>query len=193
MQPGFADDRTLIRPEAEHNPATDASHGWHEAAVFYEVIVRSFTDSNRDGIGDLAGLTEKLDYLQWLGVDCLWLPPFYPSPLRDGGYDVADYTDVDPAVGTLDDFADFLGAAHARQIKVIIDFVLNHTSDQHTWFRASRHDPGGPYGDFCVWADDDTGYRVCPSSSRTARPRTGRSTLSASSTTGIASTRTSPT
>jgi 1,4-alpha-glucan branching enzyme len=132
---------TRTWPRADtHQPAKIQSgdHGWHQVAVFYEVIVRSYVDSNRDGIGDLPGLTEKLDYLQWLGVDCLWLPPFYPSPLRDGGYDVADHTNVDPAVGTLDDFATFLDAAHARSIKVIIDFVLNHTSDQHPWFRESR-------------------------------------------------------
>ena len=139
-----------------------STHGWHESAVFYEVIVRTFADSNDDGVGDLPGLTGKLDYLQWLGVDCLWLPPFYPSPLRDGGYDVADYTDVDPAVGTLGDFAEFLAAAHIRGIKVVIDFVLNHTSDQHPWFQQSRLDPSGPYGGFYTWADDDTGYGDVP-------------------------------
>ena len=138
------------------------SHGWHETAVFYEVIVRSFADSNGDGIGDLPGLTGRLDYLQWLGVGCLWLPPFYPSPMRDGGYDVADYTDVDPAVGTLDDFATFLQAAHARDIRVIVDFVLNHTSDQHPWFRQSCTDPAGPYGDFYMWADDAARYGEAP-------------------------------
>jgi maltose alpha-D-glucosyltransferase / alpha-amylase len=153
-----------------HVPAASAisrqdladAHGWHRLAVFYEVIVRSFADSNGDGVGDLPGLTAKLDYLAWLGVDCLWLPPFYPSPLRDGGYDVTDYTDVDPAVGTLDDFTAFLAAAHERGIKVIVDFVLNHTSDQHPWFQQSRTDPAGPYGDFYVWADDDSGLPGVP-------------------------------
>ena len=101
------------------------AHGWYQLAVFYQLIVRSFADSNDDGIGDLPGLTSKLDYLEWLGVDCLWLPPIYPSPMRDGGYDVADYTDVAPTIGTLHDFATFLDAAHARDIRVVIDFVLN--------------------------------------------------------------------
>jgi maltose alpha-D-glucosyltransferase/alpha-amylase len=141
--------------DKDNEPTVVADHGWHQVAVFYEVIVRSFADSNHDGIGDLPGLTAKLDYLQWLGVDCLSLPPFYPSPLRDGGYDVADYTDVDPAVGTLDDFRVFLDEAHRRGTRVIIDIVLNHTSDQHPWFQHSRAEPTGPYGDFYVWADDD--------------------------------------
>ncbi|MDT0201035.1 maltose alpha-D-glucosyltransferase [Nocardioides sp. AE5] len=131
---------------------------WFRTAVFYEVLVRSFRDSTGDGVGDFAGLTEKLDYLSWLGVDCLWVPPFYPSPLRDGGYDVAHYTEVAPEVGTLDDFTHFVDQAHERGMRVITDFVLNHTSDAHPWFEASRADPDGPYGDFYVWADDDTGY-----------------------------------
>ena len=131
---------------------------WFKRAVFYEVLVRGFADSNGDGTGDLRGLIDKLDYLQWLGVDCLWLPPFYPSPLRDGGYDVSDYTGVLPEFGTIDDFRRFLDAAHARGIRVIVDFVMNHTSDQHPWFQASRTDPDGPYGDFYVWNDDDTRY-----------------------------------
>ncbi|MCA1982311.1 MAG: maltose alpha-D-glucosyltransferase [Nocardioides sp.] len=131
---------------------------WFKTAVFYEVLVRSFKDSNGDGTGDFKGLTEKLDYLQWLGVDCLWLPPFFPSPLRDGGYDVADYCGVLPEVGTVDDFHAFLDAAHERGIRVIIDYVMNHTSDQHPWFQASREDPEGPYGDFYVWSDTDERY-----------------------------------
>ena len=131
---------------------------WFKRAVFYEVLVRGFADSNGDGTGDLRGLTEKLDYLQWLGVDCLWLPPFFSSPLRDGGYDVSDFTGVLPEFGTIEDFRHFLDAAHARGIRVIIDVVMNHTSDQHPWFQASRNDPDGPYGDFYVWNDDDTRY-----------------------------------
>jgi maltose alpha-D-glucosyltransferase/alpha-amylase len=131
---------------------------WFKRAVFYEVLVRGFADSNGDGTGDLRGLTDRLDYLQWLGIDCVWLPPFFTSPLRDGGYDVSDYTGVLPEFGTLDDFADFLHAAHERGIRVIIDFVMNHTSDAHPWFQASRSDPTGPYADFYVWADDDTRY-----------------------------------
>ena len=131
---------------------------WYKRAVFYEVLVRSFKDSNGDGTGDLAGLKEKLDYIHWLGVDCIWLPPFFKSPLRDGGYDVSDYTDVLPEFGTLGDFIEFVDAAHARGIRVIIDFVMNHTSDQHPWFQSSRTDPDGPYGDFYVWADTDEAY-----------------------------------
>ncbi len=142
----------------EDTPVRDRDPDWFKRAVFYEVLVRSFQDSNGDGIGDLKGLTAKLDYLQWLGVDCLWLPPFFKSPLRDGGYDVADYTAVLPEFGDLADFVEFVDAAHQRGMRVIIDFVMNHTSDQHPWFEESRKDPDGPYGDFYVWADDDTGY-----------------------------------
>ena len=131
---------------------------WFKTAVFYEVLVRSFNDSDGDGVGDFRGLTEKLDYLQWLGVDCLWVPPFFTSPLRDGGYDVADFTDIQPEVGTVDDFHHFLDEAHKRDIKVIIDFVMNHTSDAHPWFQASREDPQGPYGNFYVWSDNDDLY-----------------------------------
>jgi maltose alpha-D-glucosyltransferase/alpha-amylase len=132
---------------------------WFKRAVFYEVLVRSFKDSNGDGVGDFNGLRDKLDYLQWLGVDCLWLPPFYSSPLRDGGYDVSDFVNVAPEVGTLGDFQRLLDEAHQRGIKVIVDFVMNHTSDQHRWFQESRSNPTGPYGDFYVWSDTDTLYR----------------------------------
>jgi maltose alpha-D-glucosyltransferase / alpha-amylase len=131
---------------------------WFKRAVFYEVLVRSFKDSDGDGVGDFQGLREKLDYIAWLGVDCLWIPPFYTSPLRDGGYDVADYVDIQAEVGTIDDFKDLLDAAHARGIRVIVDFVMNHTSDQHEWFQESRRDPNGPYGDFYVWSDSDERY-----------------------------------
>jgi len=131
---------------------------WYKRAVFYEVLVGSFFDSTADGKGDLPGLSQKLDYLQWLGVDCLWLPPVFPSPLRDGGYDVADFTDVRADAGTIGDFVQLVDHAHARGLRVIIDFVMNHTSDQHPWFQASRSDPTGPYGDFYVWSDTDTRY-----------------------------------
>jgi len=131
---------------------------WFKRAVFYEVLVRSFNDSNADGVGDLRGLTEKLDYLQWLGVDCLWLPPFFTSPLRDGGYDVSQFTEIASDIGTIDDFQHFVEESHARGLRVIIDFVLNHTSDQHPWFQESRRHPDGPYGDFYVWSDTDDAY-----------------------------------
>ena len=143
-----------IAPDGLDRSDTD----WFKSAVFYEVLIRSFRDSSGDGVGDLNGLTEKLDYLEWLGVDCLWLPPFFPSPLKDGGYDVADYTAVAADIGTIDDFQRFLDAAHSRGIRVIIDVVMNHTSDQHPWFQASRNDPNGPYGDFYVWNDTDEPY-----------------------------------
>ncbi len=136
----------------------DTSPDWFKTAVFYEVLVRSFRDSNGDGTGDFAGLTEKLDYLEWLGVDCIWLPPFFTSPLRDGGYDVADFVNILPECGTVEDFHHLLDEAHARGIRVIIDFVMNHTSDQHDWFQQSRSDPDGPYGDFYVWSDTDDLY-----------------------------------
>ena len=131
---------------------------WFKRAVFYEVLVQAFFDSNDDGYGDLRGLTSKLDYLQWLGVDCLWLPPFYDSPRRDGGYDIRDYYMIAPEYGSIDDFVTLVDEAHARGIRVVTDLVLNHTSDTHRWFQESRYDPSGPYGDFYVWRDDNTEY-----------------------------------
>lgn len=131
---------------------------WYRSAVFYEVLVRAFFDSDNNGSGDLKGLTEKLDYLQWLGVDCLWLPPFYDSPLRDGGYDIRDFRAVLDEFGTVEDFKVLLDEAHARGIRVITDLVMNHTSDSHEWFQQSRTDPNGPYGDFYVWTDDPDTY-----------------------------------
>jgi maltose alpha-D-glucosyltransferase/alpha-amylase len=135
---------------------------WYKRAVFYEVLVRSFADASGDGTGDLVGLTSKMDYLAWLGIDCLWLPPFYQSPLRDGGYDISDYTAILPDFGTVDDFKSLLDAAHARRIRVIVDLVMNHTSDQHPWFQASRAEPHGPYGDWYIWSDDDFGHAEVP-------------------------------
>jgi maltose alpha-D-glucosyltransferase/alpha-amylase len=132
---------------------------WYKNAVIYQVHVRAFYDSNGDGIGDFAGLAQKLDYLQELGVDAIWLMPFFPSPLRDDGYDIADYTSVHPNYGTLDDFKKFLAAAHERQIKVIIEMVLNHTSDQHPWFQESRSSRENPRRDWYVWSDTDTRYK----------------------------------
>ena len=139
-------------------PGLDGDPEWYRTAVFYEVMLRSFADSTGAGTGDLRGLIDRLDYLQWLGIDCLWLPPFYPSPLRDGGYDVSDLTAVAAQYGTVADFTDLVAAAHERGMRVIVDLVMNHTSDQHPWFQASRSDPEGPYGDFYVWSDDDTRY-----------------------------------
>jgi maltose alpha-D-glucosyltransferase/alpha-amylase len=132
---------------------------WYKRAVFYEVLVRGFADSNGDGTGDLKGLTARLDYLQWLGIDCIWLLPIYQSPLRDGGYDISDFFTILPEFGDLGDFVELVDEAHKRGMRVIADLVMNHTSDQHPWFQASRDDPSGPYGDYYVWSDDDTRYR----------------------------------
>ena len=127
---------------------------WYKDAVIYEVHVRAFADSNDDGIGDFQGLTSRLDYLSRLGVDTIWLLPFYPSPLRDDGYDIAEYYDVHPSYGTLDDFKEFLDAAHSRNMRVITELVINHTSDQHAWFqRARRAEAGTPEREFYVWSD----------------------------------------
>jgi maltose alpha-D-glucosyltransferase/alpha-amylase len=131
---------------------------WYKRAVFYEVLVRGFYDSNGDGTGDLKGLTAKLDYLSWLGVDCIWLLPIYQSPLRDGGYDISDFMTVLPEFGDLGDFVEFVDEAHKRGMRVIADLIMNHTSDQHPWFRASRSDPSGRYGDFYVWSDTKHRY-----------------------------------
>ncbi|EWM16203.1 maltose alpha-D-glucosyltransferase [Kutzneria sp. 744] len=157
----FTEDGHLVEPSSDDfGTARQAPREpeWYKSAVFYEVLVRAFADSNGDGTGDLRGLAEKLDYLEWLGVDCLWLPPFYASPLRDGGYDISDFRQVLPEFGTVDDFVYLLDQAHRRGIRVITDLVLNHTSDAHAWFQASRTDPQGPYGDFYVWSDDDQRY-----------------------------------
>ncbi|MET7991636.1 maltose alpha-D-glucosyltransferase [Amycolatopsis sp. NPDC005232] len=151
----------LVEPQADefaHAEAAPRDPHWFKGAVFYEVLVRAFTDSNGDGTGDLRGLASRLDYLEWLGVDCLWLPPFYASPLRDGGYDISDFRSVLPEFGTVEDFVYLLGEAHKRGIRVITDLVLNHTSDAHPWFQQSRSDPDGPYGDYYVWSDDDSRY-----------------------------------
>jgi maltose alpha-D-glucosyltransferase/alpha-amylase len=131
---------------------------WYKDAVLYELPVKAFFDGNDDGIGDFRGLTQKLDYLQWLGVDCIWLLPFFPSPLRDDGYDVAEYRGVFPDYGTLADVRRFLDEAHRRGMRVIADLVLNHTSDQHQWFLESRSSPTSPKRGYYVWSDTDKKY-----------------------------------
>jgi maltose alpha-D-glucosyltransferase / alpha-amylase len=132
---------------------------WYKDAIFYEIHVKAFNDSNDDGIGDFRGLTAKLDYLQWLGVDCIWLLPFFPSPLRDDGYDIADYYNVHPPYGATKDMKEFLDQAHQRGIRVIADLVLNHTSDQHPWFQAARTSPTSPKREYYVWSDTDRKYQ----------------------------------
>ena len=166
---------------------------WFKHAVFYEVLVRAFYDKSADGSGDLRGLLDRLDYLQWLGIDCIWLPPFYDSPLRDGGYDIRDFYKVLPEFGTVDDFVALLNAAHERGIRVITDLVMNHTSESHPWFQESRHDPDGPYGDYYVWSETSESTPMPASSSSTPRSRTGRSTRCANSSTGTGSSRISRT
>ena len=131
--------------------------GWFRTAVFYELYVRSFYDSNADGFGDFPGLTQQLDYLEWLGVNCIWLLPFYNSPLKDGGYDISDFYSIQPEYGNLNDFAQFLGAAHERGIRVIADLVMNHTSADHPWFQEARQ-PGSEKRDWYVWSDTDKRY-----------------------------------
>ncbi len=131
---------------------------WYRRAVFYEVLIRGFQDANGDGTGDIRGLTSRLDYLQWLGIDCVWLLPIYESPLRDGGYDISDFMRVLGDYGNIADFVELVEEAHKRGIRVIADLVMNHTSDQHPWFQASRSEPDGSFGDFYVWSDDPDKY-----------------------------------
>ncbi len=131
---------------------------WYKNAVFYQVYVRAYFDSNGDGHGDIQGVTQKLDYLQDLGIDCIWLMPVYPSPLKDDGYDIADYYGVLREYGSIDDLRELVEAAHQRGIYVITDLVLNHTSDQHPWFQAARSNRQSPYRDYYVWSDTDQKY-----------------------------------
>jgi len=133
---------------------------WYKDAVLYELPVKAFQDGNDDGVGDFRGLTERLDYIQELGVDCLWLLPFFPSPLRDDGYDISDYYDVSPLYGKMADFEAFLREARRRNLRVIVDLVLNHTSDQHAWFQEARRDPSSPRRDYYVWNHSDQKFRA---------------------------------
>ena len=132
---------------------------WYKDAIFYQVYIRAFADGNGDGQGDLAGLAEKLDYFQALGVTCLWLSPMYPSPLLDDGYDISDFHSIHSDYGSLDDLKRLLSEAHARHLRVVADLVLNHTSDQHPWFQAARADRHSPFRDYYVWSDSDQKYR----------------------------------
>jgi len=126
---------------------------WYKDVVFYELNIKAFQDANGDGIGDFAGAVQRLDYLKELGIGCIWLMPMYPSPMRDDGYDIQDYKNIHPDYGTLDDFQHFLDAAHKRGIRVIVELVLNHTSDQHPWFQEAQKGPDNPYHDYYVWSD----------------------------------------
>ncbi len=132
---------------------------WYKNAVFYEVYVRAYSDSNSDGHGDLKGLIQKLDYIQGLGIDCIWLLPIYSSPLKDDGYDISDYTTIAKVFGDVDDFRELLEQTHNRGMRLIMDLVVNHTSDQHPWFQAARADVNSPYRDYYVWSDSDQKYK----------------------------------
>ncbi len=132
---------------------------WFKRAVFYEIHIRGFYDGNDDGSGDFQGLIEKLDYLQWLGIDCVWLLPMYASPLRDGGYDIADFYSIHPDYGNVEDFHTFVDQAHQRGIRVVADLVMNHTSSDHPWFQESRSSPDSPKRSWYVWSDTDDRYR----------------------------------
>jgi maltose alpha-D-glucosyltransferase / alpha-amylase len=137
----------------------DTAQTWYKDAIVYQLHVRAYHDSNGDGIGDFRGLTQTLDYIQGLGATAIWLLPFYPSPLRDDGYDISDYFNVHPSYGTLDDFKAFLEEAHRRGLRVITELVVNHTSDQHPWFQQSRSSADNPYRNWYVWSDTDNRYR----------------------------------
>ncbi len=137
---------------------SEASGSWFQRAVFYEVLVRGFFDSNNDGTGDIRGITERLDHIQWLGADCLWLLPFFQSPLRDGGYDISDFYSILPEYGDLADVVELVEECHRRDLRIIADLVMNHTSDAHPWFQESRQDRTNPKADWYVWSDDDTRY-----------------------------------
>ena len=143
----------LPMTETKQAAQPEADKDWWRGAVIYQIYPRSFQDHNGDGIGDLVGITERLDYVKSLGVDAIWLSPFYPSPMVDFGYDVSDYCDVDPMFGALEDFDRLVAAAHARNIKVIVDFVPNHTSDQHPWFLESRTGRESKKRGWYIWRD----------------------------------------
>jgi maltose alpha-D-glucosyltransferase / alpha-amylase len=133
---------------------------WYKDSVIYQLHIKSFYDSNADGFGDINGLIEKLDYIQDLGVDAIWMLPFYPSPMRDDGYDIADYESINPVYGSESDFRRLLREAHRRGLNVITELVINHTSDQHPWFQVARYaPPGTPERDFYVWSDDEEKYK----------------------------------
>jgi maltose alpha-D-glucosyltransferase / alpha-amylase len=132
---------------------------WYKDAVFYQVSVRAYKDNNGDGFGDLRGLEEKLQYIHDLGIDCIWLMPIYPSPLRDDGYDIADYYNVAAMYGNMEDLKSLVKSAHALDIRIVMDLVMNHTSDEHPWFKASRSDRNSPYRDYYVWSETDQKYQ----------------------------------
>ena len=145
-----------VAPEIKVEPQVESDELWFKDAIIYQLHVKAFADSNSDGIGDFAGLTSKLDYLEDLGVTALWLLPFYPSPGRDDGYDISDYRHINPDFGTMQDFRRFMQEAKRRKLRVITELVINHTSDQHPWFqRARRGRPSSDARNWYVWSDTD--------------------------------------
>ena len=176
------------RPLGVKKIASTTDPLWYKDAIIYELHVRAFADSNNDGIGDLPGLLSRLEYLKDLGITCIWLLPFFPSPFRDDGYDISNYTDVHPAYGTLSDFKAFLDAAHLRGLQVMIELVVNHTSDQHPWFKAARlAPPGSAERKMYVWSTAIKSIRTRASSSLTRKNRTGPGTILLRHITGIGS------
>ena len=142
------------------SPELDNKLHWYKDAIIYELHIKAFYDSNEDGIGDFTGLLEKLDYLEDLGVTAIWLLPFYPSPLKDDGYDIADYYNINPSYGDIKELKKLLEEAHRRNLKVITELVLNHTSDQHRWFQLARNSPkGSEERNYYVWSDDPSKYK----------------------------------
>src|SRR5688572_20762326 len=145
-------ERASGQPEAR-----EGNYLWWQRGTVYQIYPRSFQDSNGDGVGDIPGIVSRLDYVRWLGVDAIWISPIFPSPMKDFGYDVADYTAIHPLFGTLEDFDHLLEEAHARELKVILDFVPNHSSDEHAWFRESRSSRDNPKRDWYIWRDPAPG------------------------------------
>ena len=184
---GFAVDQRTTQLQSSSRENGMINDLWYKNAIIYCVSVGSYMDANGDGIGDFPGLMRRLDYLHGLGVTAIWLMPFQHSPMRDDGYDISDYYSVDPRYGTLGDFVEFTHGCKQRGIRVLIDLVVNHTSDQHPWFQAARRDPQSPYRDWYVWAKrkpahGDSGIVFPESRSRpgptTASPRRGTFTAS---------------
>src|SRR5215213_2465501 len=174
--------------------ALDDRLHWYKDAIIYELHIKAFSDSNADGIGDFGGLLSKLDYLQELGITAIWLLPFYPSPLKDDGYDIADYYKINSSYGTIEQFKEFLKEAHRRNLKVITELVINHTSDQHPWFQRARSSPRArPNATTTCGATPTRNMPAPASSSPTPRNPTGHSIRSPASTTGIGSSRISRT
>ena len=166
---------------------------WWQRGVIYQIYPRSFMDGDGDGVGDLPGILRRLDHLTWLGVDAVWLSPVHPSPMDDFGYDVSDYTDVDPVFGTLADLDELVAAAHRRGLRVLLDWVPNHTSDRHPWFQASRASRDGARRDWYVWRDPGPAAARRPTGCATSATAPGAGTSPPASSTTACSWTPSPT